>query len=205
MSCTRNFPSHLVELIKSSKYVHLATASNDCIPSLSLMNYIYVPAEATFGHENAKCKDDYIIFATFATTEKYTNILSNPTVALLFHDWITANNLSVKKTTTSQTVTPNTQSDVSPVTDSTSSHPSKLLNLLQQLNQSELNEMSATIRGLAEPIDPSSEESDYYKKLLLKNNPDAEVFVLGENTVVVKVRIESAKVTDSENHTNIYK
>ena len=204
MPCTEKFPSHLIDLIKVSKYFHLATASVDSIPSVSLMNYIYVPAAKTYDEENNK-KDDYIIFATFANTEKYSNILSNPTVSLLFHDWVTANNLSIRKTSISASNSPNPEGlNITPALDSTSGHPSKLLNLLQQLNQAELNEMSATTKGCAIPLDPNSNESKYYKDLLLKANPDAEVFILGENTVVVKVKIEGAQVTDSENNISVY-
>ncbi|EDO18371.1 hypothetical protein Kpol_1013p43 [Vanderwaltozyma polyspora DSM 70294] len=200
MSCTQKFPNHLINLIKTSKYVHLATCSKDCVPSVSLMNYTYVPADKSYNHKEGQT-DDYIIFATCANTEKYENILANPAVSLLFHDWITANNLSVRKNSLSQSATPD------PTTLPTStkgSHPSKLLNLLQELNQAELNEMSATLKGRAELIAPSTEESAYYKKLLLRTNPDADVFILGDNTYVVKVKIVSAKVTDSENNTTIY-
>lgn len=204
MSLTQKFPDHLIELIKTSKYVHLATASKECIPSVSLMNYTYVPSDKTF----TKGSDDYIIFATHADTEKYRNIEVNPTVSLLFHDWITANSLSVRKRTLSQVSTPRDRSAVDLAREnqagSTPEHPSKLLNLLQQLNQAELNEMSATIQGQAIPIECNSDESNYYKNLLLKTNPDAEVFILGENTVIVKVKIKSAKVTDSENNTSVY-
>ena len=205
MSCTAKFPQHLIDLIKTSKYVHLATASTDCIPSVSLMNYTYVPCDKTF-KTNPPDKDCYIIFATFDNTEKYINILNNPVVSLLFHDWITANNLSVKKRTLSRSATPQNDGASTPaIVSSTPQHPSKLLNLLQQLNQAELNEMSATIRGHAIPLKPNSEESNYYKDILLRTNPDADVFINGENTVIVKVRIESAKVTDNENNTSVYK
>lgn len=205
MSCTEKFPHHLIELIKTSKYVHLATASTDCIPSVSLMNYTYIPADKTFKNDNGE-KDCYIIFATFNNTEKYINILSNPTVSMLFHDWVTANNLSVKKNNLSRSGTPMQEGSVTPAPISSApQHPSKLLNLLQQLNQAELNEMSATIRGHAIPIEPASQESNYYKDILLKTNPDAKVFIDSEKTVIVKVKIESAKVTDNENNTSIYK
>ncbi|CCD26920.1 pyridoxal 5'-phosphate synthase NDAI_0J00280 [Naumovozyma dairenensis CBS 421] len=206
MSCTEEFPDHLLSLIKTSKYVHVATSSKDCVPSVSLMNYTYIPKEKSY--KDDKSENAYIIFATLDNTEKYDNMLTNPTVSLLFHDWITANSISVRKTELSRSGTP-TQSDVAtpkegPIVKSTPSHPSKLLNLLQELNQSELNQMSATIRGHATTIQPNSDESNYYKSLLLKTNPDAGVFILAENTVIVKVKIESAKVTDSENHTAIY-
>lgn len=198
MSCTNRFPDHLINLIKTSKYVHLATCSKEAIPSVSLMNYTYIPADKAFKGSN-DCDGDYIIFATFKDTEKYENMSSNPVVSLLFHDWITANNLSVRKNSLSQTSTPD------PVaTTSISNYPSKLLNLLQEMNQSELNEMSATLRGHAKIVDLNTEEFNYYKKLLLRTNPDAHVFILGDDTSIIKVRIESAKVTDSENNTSIY-
>lgn len=164
------------------------------------MNYIYVPGQKMFNVDDQT--NDYIIFATLDDTEKYENIVSNPTVSLLFHDWITAKNLSLRKHSSSQTPASDTPSQ----TESSSlTHSSKLLNLLQELNQSELFQMSATIRGQAAVIEPNSEESSHYKSLLLRTNPDAHVFIQDEKTVIVKVKIQSAKVTDAENNTSIYK
>ncbi|CCE64820.1 hypothetical protein TPHA_0I03190 [Tetrapisispora phaffii CBS 4417] len=197
MSCTANFPDHLLNLIKKSKYLHLATSSTECVPSISLMNYIYVPQDKLFRPADIY---DYIIFATPQNTEKYHNMEANPVVALLFHDWVTANNLSIKKKSLSQTNTP--EPGASGIVES--APPSKLLNLLQELNQAELNEMSATIIGHAYIVSQDSEEESHYKKLLLKVNPDASAFILGEETVVVKVKIESCKVTDTSNNTKIY-
>lgn len=200
MPLVGKFPQHLADLIKTSKYVHVATASKDGIPSVSLMNYIYVPSSKTYiSHDQS---DDYIIFATLDDTEKYANILANPTVSLLFHDWVTAKNLSLRKHSLSQTPTPD---PAQPSTTTGAPQSSKLLNLLQELNQAELFQMSATIRGHGTIIDPKSEESKHYKDLLLRANPDAHVFIQSEKTVIVKVKIESAKVTDNENNTSIYK
>lgn len=206
MTCVSKFPPHLIELIKTSKYVHLATASLDGVPSVSLMNYSFISPNKCYDKVkiNKDEKDCYIIFATFKDTEKYENIVSNPVVSLLFHDWVTANNLQVRKNSLSQVNTPQNGSESNlNNSGSESPHPSKLLNLLQQLNQAELNEMSATIKGTAIPIS-DQEESKYYKDLLLKANPDAFVFITGENVAVVKVRIESAKVTDSDNNIRVY-
>lgn len=209
MPCTEKFPGHLIHLIKTSKYVHVGTCSKDSVPSVSLMNYSYIPRDKTFDQENDK--NDYIIFATNKDSEKYHNMVANPPVSLLFHDWITANNLSVRKASLSQTPTPDPAStQLNPASGTgggaiPNSHPSKLLNLLHELNQAELNQMSANIKGHAKIVDPATEESKFYKQLLLKTNPDAEVFILGDNTVIVKVKIESAKVTDSENNTAVYK
>lgn len=187
MTSVEKFPQSLIELIKSSKYVHVATCSNDCQPSVALMNYVYVPSDETFKPKKDS-SDDYIIFATFEDSDKYQNMLSNPSISLLFHDWIAANNLSMMKHNLFEK----------------KSNASKLENFLQELNQTELNQISATITGKAEIINPLTEESSYYKKLLLRANPDADVFILGENTAVVKVKMQRAKVTDIENNVSIY-
>ncbi|CAB4255600.1 similar to Saccharomyces cerevisiae YPR172W Protein of unknown function, transcriptionally activated by Yrm1p along with genes involved in multidrug resistance [Maudiozyma barnettii] len=181
-------PKQLLHLIKTSKYVHIATCGNDCAPSASLMNYIYVPTDSTF---ETRDKNDYIIFATSRDTEKYMNILTNPTVALLFHDWVAANNLSIRK------------HSINEYTDETA-NKEKLENFLDELDDSELNQISATIKGEADFINPLGPESKYYKTLLLRANPDADVFINGENTILVKVKMISAKITDSNSNTVTY-
>lgn len=179
----------LISLIKSSKYVHVATCANDCAPSVSLMNYIYVPADKTY---NQSDKNDCIIFATSEESEKFMNILTNPTVSLLFHDWVAANNLSVRKNSISGQQNSTTNND-------------RLVDFLDELDDSELNQISANVKGVAEIINPLGPESKYYKKLLLRANPDADVFINVENTIVIKIRMESAKVTDRENNTVTYR
>lgn len=180
-----SLPKQLLHLIKSSKYVHIATCGNDCAPSASLMNYIYVPPESTYG---TKDHDDYIVFATSEDTDKFMNILTNPTVALLFHDWVAANNLSIRK------------HSINGLNNSNK----KLENLFDELDDSELNQISATIKGKAEFINPLGPESKYYKNLLLRANPDADIFINGVNTILVKVKMMSAKITDSDNNTVTY-
>ena len=192
MAWTSTLPAHLLNLIKNSKYVHVATCSKDCIPSVALMNYIYVPGEKLFGQTDNK--NDYIIFVTPQDTQKFYNIKENHKVALLFHDWIIANNLSVGKESISGTPTPTS-------IPHEEQRQSELLNLLQELNQAELNQMSASIGGETEIVNPESEESKYYKDLILKANPDAKAFIFEKNTAVVKVRIDNARVSNNENRT----
>lgn len=199
MPLVGKFPDHLIDLIKTSKYVHVATASKEGLPSVSLMNYIYVSSSEAYAPDDKS--DDYIVFATLDDTEKYENIKVNPTVSLLFHDWVTAKNLSLRKHSLSEVPA----TDPSKATTTGVPQSSKLLNLLQELNQAELFQMSATIRGRGTIINPSSEESKHYKDLLLKANPDAHCFILSDKTVIVKVKIESAKVTDNENNSSVYK
>ncbi|KAM3165274.1 Pyridoxamine 5'-phosphate oxidase-like protein [Lachancea thermotolerans] len=209
MSCPDSLPEHVLSLLKTSKYLHLATCSKpECIPSVSLMNYTYISPEKVFVADKEKGatgeRRHYIIMATQRDTEKYENIAQNPEVSVLIHDWVTAKKLSLRKSSMSNTPTPEPQSASAAAAAQNPDHPSRLLNLLQELNQSELSQMSATLRGRAEAVDPSSEEFRYYEEALLKANPDAGVYTKGQNVAVVKVRLESAKVSDRENNTSFY-
>ncbi|CAI4866311.1 CFF_collapsed_G0058750.mRNA.1.CDS.1 [Saccharomyces cerevisiae] len=180
MAWTSTLPAHLLNLIKNSKYVHVATCSKDCIPSVALMNYIYVPGEKLFGQTDNK--NDYIVFVTPQDTQKFYNIKENPKVWPLGKE-------SISGTPTPTSIPHDEQ------------RQSKLLNLLQELNQAELNQMSASIGGETEIVNPESEESKYYKDLILKANPDAKAFIFEKNTTVVKVRIDNARVSNNENRT----
>ncbi|GMM55694.1 pyridoxal 5'-phosphate synthase [Maudiozyma humilis] len=181
-------PQKLLTLIEASKYVHIATCGNDGAPSVSLMNYIYVAPSVTYGSSTA---NDYIIFAMSESSDKFMNILTNPTVSMLFHDWVAANNLSIRKHDINNSHSADAQSK-------------RLANLLDELDDAELNQISATIQGEAELINPLGPESKYYKGLLLHANPDADVFIEGSDTVLVKVRMLGAKVVDSDNHIITY-
>ncbi|SCU91140.1 LAMI_0E04874g1_1 [Lachancea mirantina] len=204
MSCPASLPEHVLSLLKTSKYLHLATCSKpECIPSVSLMNYTYIPPHKVYNShdetaEEYQKEEHYIILGTQKDTAKYANIQQNPEVSVLIHDWVTAKKLSLRKNSQSNTPTPE------PTGIQNADHPSRLLNLLQELNQSELSQMSATLRGYAESIDPTSQESKYYEAELLKTNPDVSVYIEGKNFALVKVRLENAKVSDSENHTRFY-
>ncbi|KAL3230849.1 Uncharacterized protein RNJ44_01298 [Nakaseomyces bracarensis] len=208
---TSEFPAELRNLIKSSKYVHVATCSRDHVPSISLMNYAYLTNEQLYHRQPNevnelpstldKANDDnngYIIFATFDDTEKIENIRHNPVVSLLFHDWITANNLSIRKGSTSGITV-----DDSGAVKSCYPHNNNVANVLDGLNQYELGQISATVRGYANIIIPDTEESHYYMQVLLGTNPDADIFILAENAVIVKVRMIYAKVSDNENNVDI--
>lgn len=181
-------PKKLLVLIEASKYVHIATCGNDAAPSVSLMNYIYVAPDVTYGF---RTDNDYIIFAMSENTDKFMNILTNPTVSMLFHDWVAANNLSIRKHDINNS-------------DMSATQCQRLSNMLEELDDVELNQISATIQGAAEFVNPLGPESKYYKGLLLHANPDADVFINGSDTVLVKVRMLGAKVVDSDNNTITY-
>ena len=174
--------------------MHLATCSKDCTPNVSLMNYTYIPPHKAF-HEKGS-NNHFVVFATSKRSQKYENIAVNPKVSLLIHDWVTAKKLSLRKTSVSNTPVPGS--------NESEEHPSRLLNLLQELNQAELSQMSATLSGIATVIDPSSEESSYYQHELLITNPDADCYIKGDDIVIIKVQVLNAKISDSENRTSYY-
>lgn len=197
MKLNEQIPKDLLRLIKSSKYVHVATCSSNCVPSVSLMHYIFVSSTEIFHkheHSTSIDRNDYIIFTVFEKSVTFSNVMSNPNVALLFHDWITAKNLTLRKKSVHDNV------DCSFV----GSESTKLNNFLRDLNQSELNQVSATVNGIADIVNPDCEESTYYRRLLLTANPDADIFILGEETAIIKVKIQKIKVSDMENNTSIY-
>ncbi|CAG59741.1 uncharacterized protein GVI51_H00099 [Nakaseomyces glabratus] len=207
---SKKFPDDLIALIRSSKYVHVATCSKYCEPSVSLMNYVYLEKPQLFSeffcadlkgaYEDSDGIDNgYIIFATFDETEKIGNIRENPKVSLLFHDWISANNLSLRKGN------PLLNSSGSIEFSPQYSHGNRISNVLNNLEDNELNQMSATITGHARIVDCDSDESTYYMRLLLGANPDADIFILAENAVIVIVKMLDAKVSDNENNVGIYK
>lgn len=77
MESVTSLPEHVTKLLKSKRYVHLATC-NANVPHASLMNY-------TFYSKNGK---PYFIITTPRDTTKYRNIEANENVSLLIHDWV---------------------------------------------------------------------------------------------------------------------
>lgn len=195
----------LYGLIKKSKYVHLATCSLDHIPSIALMNYTYLPGHKCFGDQIDN--RDYIIFSALDTSATYSNISTNSQVRLLFHDWITAKNLSLRKTSISNVDIPmeaySQPSQENEVPSILEKNSERFVSLLDDLSQNELNSISASVLGNARVIAEDSQESNYYKRMLYLANPDADVYIYSTNAIVIKVQIELAKVTDADNNRTI--
>eukprot|EP00930_Biecheleria_cincta_P068385 TRINITY_DN5578_c0_g2_i1.p1 TRINITY_DN5578_c0_g2~~TRINITY_DN5578_c0_g2_i1.p1 ORF type:complete len:279 (+),score=54.28 TRINITY_DN5578_c0_g2_i1:76-837(+) len=73
-------PEAVVFLLRSTRLGYLSTATQECgntSPHLSLMNFTYVPG------------DEVIVMTTRRDTQKYYNLLAQPKVALLVHDFPT--------------------------------------------------------------------------------------------------------------------
>jgi hypothetical protein len=172
--------------------LHLATCT-DLFPHVSLMNYTYLPSSPYSASPT-------IIMTTNPSSKKTLNLISNPHVSLLVHDWVSHR----PPTTTrrgSRTGSPPPEAS-----------RSSLATLLLNLNTSALSSISATINGDARLVDRGTEEERYYRDLHLDNNTfdggEGErstweesdggrgTFIEGEEVRVVVVKIRDGRVAD---------
>ncbi|KAF8470252.1 hypothetical protein BDZ91DRAFT_654782 [Kalaharituber pfeilii] len=156
------------------------------------MNYTYLanspyPLPPIPGSPNTSGETGpLIILTTQNSTKKTFNLLSNPRVSLLVHDW-------VSHRPSSTTIDP-----TAPRGEIPRSEQSSLATLLVNLNSAELSSISATLNGYAYIIPHGTEEEAYYKNIHLRNNPEAEnrCYLVGDELRVVVVRIGWARVSD---------
>ena len=124
------------------------------------MNYTYLPSTPFWPYP-------VIIMTTNPSSKKTYNLLSNPKVSLLVHDWVSHR---------PPTRTPDPGREGSPPPQATQS---SLATLLLNMNTSALSRISATINGHARIVEESSEEETWCKEQHLRNNtfrdPDASV------------------------------
>lgn len=142
-------------------------------------------------------ESDYIIITTPRNTTKFENIIANPNVSLLVHDWISA------KATTSQP-----EESRQDTASTSSGRRNSLYELLTNLNKTEISSVSVMISGKAEILDPSSEKFDFYKSLhsnnsLIDQNQAKNYIECADNALIV-IRIEGCKVTDTDNNIQEY-
>ncbi|KAH8802887.1 pyridoxamine phosphate oxidase [Xylogone sp. PMI_703] len=191
---TNTLPAEIVQTLQNARFLHLATCI-DQFPHVSLMNYTYLPSSP---YSTAPT----IIMTTNPSSKKTHNLLANPHVSLLVHDWV-----SHRPPTTSAT---GRRSGSPPPEASRSSLASLLLNL----NTAALSSISVTMNGEATLVEEGTEEERYYKGVHVENNtfdeesggdPGAggteqdggrEVYIQGERVRVVVVRIRDARVAD---------
>src|SRR4051812_3332666 len=120
------------------------------------MNYTYLPSNPYYPYPT-------IVMTTNPSSKKTDNLVANPRVSLLVHDWV-----SHRPPTTS---TASGQRDGSPPPATTRS---SLASLLANLNTSALSSISATINGTARIIEKGTEEEKYFKEQHLENNTFAD-------------------------------
>ncbi|KAI9779840.1 MAG: hypothetical protein M1839_007153 [Geoglossum umbratile] len=137
---------------------------------------------------------------TNPASKKTLNLINNPRVSLLVHDWVSHR--------------PPTAAD--PTGSSPSPTPSRaaqssLASLLLNLNTSALSSISATINGVARLVDRGTDEEAFYKAKHLENNTfgdrderftggeedgGRECFIEGEEVRVVVVKVREGRIAD---------
>lgn len=133
-----------------SAKLHLATCDR-MYPHISLMNYTYLPSTPFK-------PDPLIIMTTNPSSKKTLNLINNPRVSLLVHDWVSHR---------PPTRNPDPTREGSPPPQATRS---SLASLLLNLNTSALSSISATIDGEAIMVEQGSEEEKWCKERHIENN-----------------------------------
>ena len=168
------------------------------------MNYTYLPSTPFEPHPT-------IIMTTNPSSKKTLNLINNPRVSLLVHDWV-----SHRPPTTRA---PDPDREGSPPSRATRS---SLASLLLNMNTSALSSISSTINGVARLIEQGSAEEKWCKERHLENNTfgdqareergffgatqnaraieegdgGASCFIEGEEVRVVLVRVKGGRVAD---------
>lgn len=115
------------------------------------MNYTYLPSTPFHSHPS-------IIMTTNPSSKKTLNLIKNPNVSLLVHDWVSHR---------PPTANPNLTQTSSPPPQATRS---SLASLLLNLNSSALSSISATINGVARIVERGTAEEKFCKEKHLENN-----------------------------------
>ncbi|KAI1779218.1 hypothetical protein F4818DRAFT_403684 [Hypoxylon cercidicola] len=193
-----SLPPEVVQCLENARFLHLATCT-DNQPHVSLMNYTYIPSSQ---YSSAPV----IVMTTNPSSKKTNNLVVNPNVSLLVHDWVSHR--------------PPTQGRRMSGGSPGPEHRSSLASLLLNLNTSAISSISATINGTASLVARGSAEEDYYRGQHLENNTfdseggvaagvfnggpvqaaredgGRECFVAGEEVRVILVHIKDIRTSD---------
>lgn len=211
-----SLPPEVVTCLKNARFLHLATIINPtstapALPHVSLMNYTFLPGGSS-NPTSPLPPYPTIIMTTNPQSLKTRNLLSNPNVSLLVHDWV-----SHRPPTAGG---PDGGRNGSPPAAATRS---SLASLLLNLNTSALSSISTTITGKAVFLEKGSPEETWCKEAHLANNtfgdqveeeglfvrqpPSAGAFegrgggnstcyIEGEDVRVVIVRVREGRIAD---------
>ncbi|KAK3944029.1 hypothetical protein QBC46DRAFT_280901 [Diplogelasinospora grovesii] len=149
MQVASELPPVVVQCLENARFLHLATCTAN-VPHVSLMNYTYLPSSP---YSSAPV----IVMTTNPASKKTNNLVANPQVSLLVHDWV-----SHRPSTT--------QRRLSGGSPGPEHRASSLASLLFNLNTSAVSSISATINGSARLLERGSEEEKYYRDKHLENN-----------------------------------
>ncbi|KAK0749250.1 hypothetical protein B0T18DRAFT_436839 [Schizothecium vesticola] len=149
MRITHELPAEVVQCLENARFLHLATCT-DNIPHVSLMNYTYLPSTP---YSSAPV----IVMTTNPASKKMNNLVLNPSVSLLVHDWVSHR--------------PTTSTAARRLSAGTPAPPdSSLAALLFNLNSSAVSSISATINGEARLVAAGSDEERFYRAKHLEAN-----------------------------------
>ncbi|KAH0558837.1 hypothetical protein GP486_004524 [Trichoglossum hirsutum] len=151
------------------------------------MNYTYLPS-------SPYSVQPTIVMTTNPASKKTRNLINNPRVSLLVHDWVSHR--------------PPAAAD--PTGSSQSPSSSSLASLLLNLNTSALSSISATINGVARLVERGTDEEAFYKAKHLENNTFGDrdehlggeedggrgCFIEGEEVRVVVVKVREGRTAD---------
>ncbi|KAH6683740.1 hypothetical protein F5X68DRAFT_263117 [Plectosphaerella plurivora] len=145
---TSTLPPEVVQCVENARFLHLATCT-DNVPHVSLMNYTYLPSSPF-------SRLPVIVMTTNPASKKMNNLISNPNVSLLVHDWS-----SHRPPTSARRMSGGSPPPV---------HRSSLASLLLNLNTSAVSSISATINGTARMVERNSEEEKFFREQHMENN-----------------------------------
>nr|POF05482.1 pyridoxamine 5'-phosphate oxidase like [Quercus suber] len=177
------------------------------------MNYTYIPAHPFPSSSTSRDRPSQhptIIMTSNPSSKKTLNLVRNPKVSLLVHDWVSSRPPNVSAT----------DRDRSPPGLGGRSS-SGLASMLMQMNSAAVSSISATINGEAEILEPGTEEERWCRQQHLANNTFAEgaaqslssqllgtspgggeedggreSYIEGEDVRVVVVRIKDGRISD---------
>lgn len=168
-----SLPEPVVKLLKTKRYLHLATCV-DGKPHVCLMNYTYLSEEGK----------NYIVLSTPKRSTKFTNMVQNPNVSLLVHDWV---NLAPQPENGRRNL---------------------LYELLANINKAEISSVSVMLDGTAEVISDDCARHRYLKQLHLNNGfideVQAQNYITKTDNALVLISVESCKVTDANDNVELY-
>lgn len=133
--------------------LHLATCTAN-IPHVSLMNYTYLPSHP-FASDKLQ-PGPVIVMTTNPSSKKTINLVQNPNVSLLVHDWVSSRPPHMA------------DRERSPV--GARAGRSSLANMLMSMNSAAVSSISATINGSATVLENGTEEEKWCKQQHLANN-----------------------------------
>ncbi|KAK5131278.1 hypothetical protein LTR08_001183 [Meristemomyces frigidus] len=157
-------PAEVATCLQNARFLHLATCT-DNRPHVSLMNYTYLAAHPFPSAPASQLPPSgpLVIMTSNPASKKTVNLLQNPNVSLLVHDWVSAR---------PPNITPASGADRegSPV----GARSSSLATMLMQMNSAAVSSISATINGEATVLDFGTEEERWCREQHLANNTFAE-------------------------------